>query len=67
VVSAHSPATGAGQQTVRAATLPRLAELVAVSLDLRVLVTVNGRSVEGGAQVPLTSGGTVVLTNDDDR
>jgi molybdenum cofactor guanylyltransferase len=67
VVSAHSPATGAGQQTVRAATLARLAELVAVSLDHSVLVTVNGRSAERDAQFALTSGDTVVLTTVDER
>jgi hypothetical protein len=47
--------------------LARLAELVAVSLDHSVLVTVNGRSAERDAQFALTSGDTVVLTTVDER
>ena len=47
---------------MRAATLGRLADQGAVSLDHRVRVSVIGGASRETSTSPLTSGGTVVLT-----
>jgi molybdopterin-guanine dinucleotide biosynthesis protein A len=52
---------GTGHGIVRAATLAQAADLVALSLDRRVLVAVNGQLVDGDAEFALTRGDSVVF------
>jgi molybdopterin-guanine dinucleotide biosynthesis protein A len=54
---------GTGPRVVRAATLMQAADSVAVSLDGRVLVAVNGRLVDGDGELALTTGDSVVFSS----
>ena len=53
---------GTGHRTVRASTLAQAADSVALSLDRRVLVAVNGQLVDGDGEFALTTGDSVVFS-----
>jgi molybdenum cofactor guanylyltransferase len=56
-----------GRRNVRAATLAQAADVVALPLDHRILVAVNGQLVDGDAQYALATGDSVAFSRAGER